>query len=330
MDAVTVLGAGAWGTALAIVLARSGHAVKLAVRRKSQLAALHHDRENRAYLPAVQFPSELHLVEMSADSLHDADAVVMAIPSGFARGTLAPLAFGIPPKSLVISVSKGIEQNSLRTMAQMLEELAPPASRIAVLSGPGFAPETARGKPAALVAAALSEAVARRVQELFAAKPLRVYRSLDVIGVELGGASKNVIAIAAGISDGLGLGSGARAALITRGLAEMMRLARTVGGKQETLAGLAGLGDLVLTATGDLSRNRRLGFALGRGERISLPAEGTPIAEGVSNAHAIVRLAQRHGVEVPISAAVYRVLYEAAPPGAMVEELLSRELKAEF
>ncbi len=330
MIAITVLGAGAWGTALAIVLARSGHAVKLAVRRKSQLAALQRDRENRVYLPAVQFPAELRLIEMGADSLRDADAVVMAVPSGFARKTLTPMALAIPQASLVISVSKGIEQDSLRTMAQMLEELTPPASRIAVLSGPGFALEIARGKPAALVAAAPDEIVARRVQELFAAKPLRVYRSLDVMGVELGGASKNVIAIAAGISDGLDLGSGARAALITRGLAEMMRLARAAGGKQETLAGLAGLGDLVLTATGDLSRNRRLGFALGRGERISMPAEGTPVAEGVLNARAIVKLAERHGVEVPISSAVYRVLYEAAPPGAMVEELLSRELKAEF
>jgi glycerol-3-phosphate dehydrogenase (NAD(P)+) len=330
MAAVTILGAGAWGTALAVVLARRGHVVKLAPRRQSQLAALRHDRENRAYLSAVPFPPELRLAELSTSSVRDAEAVVMAIPSGFARATLAPVAPAIPPGALVISVSKGIEQDSLRTMSQMLDELAPSADRIAVLSGPGFAAEIARGKPAALVAAAHSEAVALRVQTLFAARPLRVYRSLDVMGVELGGASKNVIAVAAGISDGLALGSGARAALITRGLAEMMRLARAAGAKQETLAGLAGLGDLVLTSTGDLSRNRRLGLALGRGERISLPADGGSIAEGVSNARAIVRLAERRGVEMPISSAVYRVLYEAAPPGAMVEELLSRELKAEF
>jgi glycerol-3-phosphate dehydrogenase (NAD(P)+) len=330
VTAVTVLGAGAWGTALAIVLARNGQAVKLAVRRKSQLAALRDDRENRAYLSGVPFPSQLHLTEMSADCVRNADAIVMAIPSDFARETLAPMKSAIPLESLVLSVSKGIEQDSLRTMSQMLAELAPPANRIAVLSGPGFALEIARGKPAALVAAAQTDAIARRAQTLFAAKPLRVYRSLDVTGVELGGASKNVIAIAAGISDGLALGSGARAALITRGLAEMMRLARATGAKHETLAGLAGLGDLVLTSTGDLSRNRRLGLALGRGEQLSLPADGAPIAEGVSNARALVRLAERHDVEMPISSAVYRVLYEAAPPGAMVEELLSRELKTEF
>lgn len=330
MGAVTVLGAGAWGTALAVVLARTGHAVKLAVRRESQLAALRHDRENRAYLSGVQLPPQVHLEEMATKCVRDAEAVVMAIPSRFARETLLPLASAIPPEALMVSVSKGIEPESLQTMSQMLAESAPPADRITVLSGPGFAPEVACGKPAALVAAAHSEAVVRRVQTLFAAKPLRIYRSLDVVGVEFGGASKNVIAIAAGISDGLALGSGARAALITRGLAEMMRMARAAGAQRETLAGLAGLGDLVLTSTGDLSRNRRLGLAIGRSERVAPLAPGAPIAEGVTNARAIVRLAQRYGVEMPISSAVYRILYEAASPGAMVEELLNRELKAEF
>jgi glycerol-3-phosphate dehydrogenase (NAD(P)+) len=330
VNAVTVLGAGAWGTALAIVLARNGNAVNLAVRRESQLASLRADRENRAYLPQVQFPPQLHLVEFAEESVRDSDSIVMAIPSGFARATMAPLASTIPRDALVISVSKGIEPESLRTMSQMLAELAPAAGTIAVLSGPGFAPEVACGKPAALVAAAHSEASARRVQTLFAARPLRVYRSFDVIGVELGGASKNLIAIAAGISDGLGLGAGARAALITRGLAEMMRLAGAAGGKQETLAGLAGLGDLVLTSTGDLSRNRRIGLALGRGESLPATSEGVPVAEGIPNAHSIVQLGARYGVEMPISSAVYRILYEGASPGAMVEELLSRELKAEF
>jgi glycerol-3-phosphate dehydrogenase (NAD(P)+) len=329
VGAITVVGAGAWGTALAIVLARSGHVVSLAIRRKSQLDALRQHRENRAYLSGVEFPPQLHLVEMDPDCVGDKDTVVMAIPSVFARKTLAPLASALPQEPLLISVSKGIEQDSLRTMSQMLRELAPSA-KIAVLSGPGFAPEIARGKPAALVAAADTEPVAWRVQTLFAAKPIRVYRCLDVMGVELGAASKNVIAIAAGISDGLALGSGARAALVTRGLAEMMRLARAAGAKQETLAGLAGLGDLVLTCAGDLSRNRRLGLALGRGEPMPLSTQGASVAEGVSNARAIVRLAERLRVEIPISSAVYRVLYEAASPGAMVEELLSRELKAEF
>jgi len=330
MANVTVLGAGAWGTALAIVLARNGQAVTLAVRRDSQLAALHDARENRAYLPGVQLSQGIHLEKMGARCVRDADILLMAIPSGFAHACVAELASAISPEALLVSVSKGIEPGSLQTMSQLLAELAPPHDRIAALSGPGFAPEVARGKPAALVASASNAAMALRVQTLFAAKPLRVYHSLDMIGVELGGASKNVIAIAAGISDGLALGSSARAALITRGLAEMMRLAHAAGAKQETLAGLSGLGDLALTSAGDLSRNRRLGLALGRGERIPKPTEGAPIAEGVSNADAIVRLGQLHGVEMPISSAVYRVLYEAASPGAMVEELLNRELKAEF
>jgi glycerol-3-phosphate dehydrogenase (NAD(P)+) len=327
---VTILGAGAWGTALAVTLARNGHAVTLAVRRETQLAALRNERANQVYLPGVQFPPELRVLGLTVESLLDAEAVVMAIPSGFARGTLAPLAGAIPLDATIISVGKGIEQESLLTMSQMLAEVAPPAERVAVLSGPGFAPEIARGKPAALVAAAYDEPHARRVQNLFAARPLRVYRSLDPVGVEVGGASKNVIAIAAGISDGLALGAGARAALITRGLAEMMRLAEAAGAKRETLAGLAGLGDLVLTCTGDLSRNRRIGLTLGRGERPPPTTEGASIAEGVASARSIVRLAQRLGVEMPIVSAVYRVLYEAAPARAMVDELLSRELKAEF
>ena len=325
-----MLGAGSWGTALAVALARNGHSVKLAVRREAQLTVLRHDRENRAYLPGVQLPVQLQLVHLGGESVRDANAVVMAIPSRYAGEVVASLSSAIPPQSLLISVSKGIEPDSLRTMSEMLAELAPPAKRVAVLSGPGFAAEVARGKPAALLAAAHDDTVARAVQTLFAAKPIRVYRSLDVVGVELGGASKNVIAIAAGISDGLGLGSGTRAALITRGLAEMMRLARAAGAREETLAGLAGLGDLVLTSTGDLSRNRRLGLALGRGEQIPPHTEGMSVAEGVPNTRAIVRLGQRHGVEMPISSAVYRVLYEGASAGAMVEELLSRELKAEF
>ena len=330
MADVTVLGAGAWGTALALVLARNGHAVKLAVRRESHRMALREERENRAYLPNVQFPPQLQLAEIDTECVRGAEAVVMAIPSRFARETFAPLARSIPRQVLMISVSKGIETDSLLTMSQMLAELAPPLDRIAVLSGPGFAPEVARGKPAALVTAAHSQAVAGRAQTLFAAKPLRVYRSLDVAGVELGGASKNVIALAAGISDGLALGAGARAALITRGLAEMMRMVNAVGGQRQTLAGLAGLGDLVLTSTGDLSRNRRVGLAIGRSEPVAPPATGAPVAEGVTNARAIVALARRCGVDMPISSAVYRILYEGAAPGAMVEELLGRELKAEF
>jgi glycerol-3-phosphate dehydrogenase (NAD(P)+) len=211
----------------------------------------------------------------------------------------------------------------------MIGEVAPD-NRVAVLSGPGFAAEIARGKPAALVAASHDGEVARRVQNLFANRSLRIYDSLDVTGVELGGAVKNVIAIAAGIGDGMELGSSARSALITRGLAEIMRLAQAAGAQRETMAGLAGLGDLVLTCTDALSRNRRLGLAIGRGEPVPQGLDGEPIAEGVANARSVRMLADRLGVEMPIVSAVYRVLYEAAPANAMVEDLLSRELKTEF
>ncbi len=334
MNSIAVLGAGAWGTALAAGLARAGHRVTLCARRPEHAAAMRAARENAAYLPGVALPQALALSERWAEAAGASEVVVMAVPSGFARAATAPLGPALGPDTTLVSVAKGIEEDSLKTMSAMLAEAAPAVRRIAVLSGPSFAAEVARGKPAAVVAAAGDESVARAAQELFASRTLRVYRSTDVVGVELAGAAKNVIAIAAGISDGLDLGSSARAALITRGLAELGRLATRAGGRAETMAGLAGLGDLVLTCTGELSRNRALGLRIGRGERAGAAAGasggGHPVAEGTSNARAIRRLAERLGVEMPIVAAVCRVLYEGAAANAMVEELLSRGLKAEF
>jgi glycerol-3-phosphate dehydrogenase (NAD(P)+) len=363
MNKVAILGAGAWGTALAATIARGGGAVVLAVRRAAHLEAIRVSGENAAYLPGIKLPATLELTDDWDAAVRNAATVVMAVPSRFARAAIAPIARAIPATAMIVSVTKGIEPDTLLTMSGMLEEItagagaAPPsdraiefggisenaatgnealaattspAGRVAVLSGPGFAAEVARGKPAALVAAARDDALASRVQALFAVRPLRIYRSNDVAGVELGGAVKNVIAVAAGVCDGLDLGSSARAGLITRGLAEMMRLAAAAGARRETMAGLAGLGDLVLTCTGDLSRNRALGFRIARGETLAPPADGAPVAEGAGNAIAIRALAARIGVEIPIVAAVCRVLYEAAPANAMVEELLSRQLKAEF
>jgi len=258
---------------------------------------------------------------------------VMAIPSRYARSAMTQIASPIQPESILVSATKGVEEASLATMTATLAEVAPTARAYAALSGPGFAAEVARGKPAALVVASTDEAAARQVQHLFASPTLRVYRSSDVTGVELAGAAKNVIAIAAGISDGLDLGSSARAAVITRGLAEIARLVEAAGGKRETVMGLAGLGDLVLTCTGDLSRNRSLGLKVGRegGFRIPpTPEDGKPVAEGLVNARSVKTLSQRHEIEMPIVDAVYRALYEAEPPKAMVDELLSRALKSEF
>lgn len=329
-----IFGAGAWGTALAVMLARAGERATLCVRRADQFNAFRRVHENSTYLPGIELPDALGVVT-DWRAAAPADVLVIAIPSAHVRAVLTPIADAIRPDAIIVSATKGIDHARLQTMTQMLAEIAPRQVRLAALSGPGFAAEVARGKPAALVAAAQDEAVARRVQELFAARTLRVYSSTDVLGVEICGAVKNVVAIAAGVSDGLGLGSSARAAVITRGLAEIMRLVDAAGGRRETAAGLAGLGDLVLTCTGDLSRNRAIGLALARREPVPIDAEnsatiGRAVAEGVANSRSVLALARKLGVEMPIVSAVYRGLYEGQAPNAMVEELLTRGLKAEF
>jgi glycerol-3-phosphate dehydrogenase (NAD(P)+) len=329
----TVLGAGAWGTTIAVILARAGVRTTLGVRRDSQLALMRQRRENPTYLPGIRLPDELEITDRWTDAVAGADVIVMAIPSSHARAAMSAVASAIRPATTIVSATKGVEPGSLLTMTAMLREIVPAGVRCAALSGPGFAAEVARGKPTALVAAATDEATAATAQELFAGPLLRVYRSPDPIGVELAGTLKNVIAIATGIGDGLDLGSGARAAVITRGLAELMRLGEATGARRETIAGLAGLGDLVLTCTGELSRNRAFGIRLARltDSRIDLEErEGQPVAEGIANARTAVELARRAGIEMPIVTAVYRVLYEGGSPRAMVEELLNRELKAEF
>jgi glycerol-3-phosphate dehydrogenase (NAD(P)+) len=334
MSTIAVLGAGAWGTALAIGLALQHHRVTLCARREEHVAEMRARRENASYLLDVALPESIELSARWADAAGASEAIVMAVPSRFAREAMTPVGEAIGAHTTLVSVTKGIENDSLKTMSAMLAEVAPAVKKLAVLSGPSFAAEVARGKPAAMVAAARDETVSRDVQELFASRSLRVYRSVDVDGVELAGAAKNVIAIAAGICDGLGLGSSARAALITRGLAELTRLGLRAGARAETIYGLAGLGDLVLTCTSDLSRNRALGLRIGRGDSIAASAmiapPGHPVAEGASNARSVKRLAERINIEMPIVTAVYRVLYEGAAANAMVEELLNRELKAEF
>jgi glycerol-3-phosphate dehydrogenase (NAD(P)+) len=332
-DTTAILGAGAWGTALAVILARNGHRALLGPRRGELLNQLARTHENSAYLPGIAIPADVEFTDSWADAAARASVIVMAIPSRYARPAMTQVAHAIRPDSILISATKGIEEASLGTMTAMLAEVAPNARAYAALSGPGFAVEVARGKPAALLTASVHDDAARAVQNLFASPTLRVYRSSDVIGVELAGAAKNVIAIAAGISDGLDLGSSARAAVITRGLAEIARLVEAAGGKRETVMGLAGLGDLVLTCTGDLSRNRSLGMQIGREGGFKFPAtqeDGKPVAEGIVNAHSVKALAHRYKIEMPIVDAVYRALYEAEPPKAMVDELLRRALKPEF
>jgi glycerol-3-phosphate dehydrogenase (NAD(P)+) len=327
---IAILGAGAWGTALAVTLARAGRRVTLCVRRAEQLQLMTQARENRVYLPGIELPQALALSQDWAAIVGRCRTVIVAIASAFVRAMIAPLVDVIPHDATFISATKGLEERSLKTMSQALAEMLPRGVHVAALSGPGFAAEVARGRPAALVAAARDEQIAGVVQRLLAVPFLRVYRSTDVLGVELGGAVKNVIAIAAGISDGLQLGSSARAALITRGLAEMMRLGTAMGARRDTLAGLSGLGDLVLTCTGELSRNRAYGLQIGKGAAAPNAAVGAQIAEGAVNARLVAELGARWNVELPIVNAVCRCLYEDQPPQAMVEGLFSRELKAEF
>jgi glycerol-3-phosphate dehydrogenase (NAD(P)+) len=329
---IAVLGAGSWGTTLAHHLARRGLAVRLWAFEPEVAAAIARDGENPLYLPGVALDRGVAPVTEIPAALAGADLALFVTPSHVARAVLAAAAPHLPPGCVVVVASKGIETDTLTTMDGVFAAgLAPAGGRpLAFLSGPSFAREVAAGLPTAITAASHEPAAARRVQELFSTPTFRVYTSDDVTGVELGGALKNVIAIAAGICDGLGLGHNARSALITRGLAEMTRLGVALGARRETFAGLAGLGDLVLTCTGDLSRNRTLGQALAAGRSLAeIQASTRTVAEGVRTTAAAVRLARRHGVEMPIAEQTHRVLYEGIAPRAALHELMTRGLREE-
>ncbi|MGH9534492.1 MAG: NAD(P)H-dependent glycerol-3-phosphate dehydrogenase [Terriglobales bacterium] len=330
----TVIGAGGWGTALAIVLARQGLEVRLWARRPETAAVLAASRENSVYLPGVRLPANVAPGSDLPGALRGAAAVLLAAPSAHTRPLLDAMAAYLTPATPLISATKGLEEPSLMRMSEVANDVLRPhfarPLRHAVLSGPTFAREVARGEPAAVVIASADAALAAVVQAAFSSPVLRLYTSNDVAGVELGAAVKNVIAIAAGLCDGLGLGANTRAALIARGLAEMARLAEACGGRRETLSGLAGLGDLVLTCTGDLSRNRTVGLELGRGQRLADILSSRPtVAEGVTTCAATVRLAARHGVEMPITEQIHAVLFQQRAPREAVRVLMERSLKAE-
>jgi glycerol-3-phosphate dehydrogenase (NAD(P)+) len=331
-SAVTILGAGSWGTALAIHLARLGHQVSLWARSEDFATALAEARENTVYLPGVAFPPGLTPTGSLEAACARADMAVFVCPSSAVRGlaeAVRPLLRGAP---LVVTAAKGVEQETRLTMSAVLEEVLGDRhrARIGVLSGPSFAREVGVGVPTAVTAAARDLAVADEVQRVFTGQTFRVYTSADVVGVEIGGAVKNVIAVAAGVSDGLGFGHNSRAALITRGLAEITRLAVQLGADRQTLSGLSGLGDLVLTCTGDLSRNRSVGLRLGRGERLDdIVTSMKEVAEGVRNTRSVRGLARSVGVEMPITDQMYLLLYEAKPPRQVVIDLMTRGLKRE-
>lgn len=290
-------------------------------------------RENTRYLPNIPLPPSLEATGSLPHALEEAEFVVLVSPSHVTREIVRQVAPLLPQHVPIVCATKGLEDESLMTMSELLEDALPPERHpyMSFLSGPSFAAEVARNMPTAVVVAARWERIARLVQEAFSLPLFRVYTSPDVIGLELGGALKNVIAIGAGVSDGLGFGHNARSGLITRGLAEIARLAIRKGANPMTLSGLSGMGDLVLTCTGELSRNRQVGFRLGRGERIEdILQSMNQVAEGVRTAKNALTLARKLGVEMPIVSAVYSVLYEGATASDAVASLLSRELKPEF
>ncbi len=326
---ITVLGAGAWGTAMAISLAQR-HQVTLWARNSRQIAEMRESRQNQRYLPDVNLPDSIALESGFAQALQNVEMVVIATPISALRDTVTQLAKMAGPFP-VVWLCKGFEEKTGMMPHQVVAEVLPAEFPRAVLSGPSFAQEVAQGLPTALVLAANDMEFARQAALALHNPRLRIYASNDVIGVEVGGAVKNVLAIAAGISDGMGFGYNARAALLTRGLSEMTRLGIRLGGKAETLGGLSGVGDLILTCTGDLSRNRKVGLMLAR--RLALPdilRELGHVAEGVYSVKAVHQLVSQAGVDLPICEAVYRLLYEHAEVGNVVEDLLSRVPVSEF
>ncbi len=330
MSRIAVVGGGAWGTVLADLLTRKGEAVTLWAREPEVVAAINRDHVNPLFLPDAPLAPTLRATGDLAAAVREAEVVVSAAPSHAVRVVMAEAARAATGKPLVVSVSKGLEPDRLVTLSCVLDQVFGSATPLAVLSGPSFAREVYQRQPTAVVAAAADEAVARRVQQVFSSAHLRVYTHTDVLGVELGGALKNVIALAAGIVEGLGMGHNPRAALITRGLAEITRLGVALGADPLTFAGLAGMGDLILTATGALSRNRTLGVELGQGRTLEQAQAGRQsVAEGVLTARAAVALADRHEVELPISREVAAILFEGKAPREAIADLMERDLKAE-
>jgi glycerol-3-phosphate dehydrogenase (NAD(P)+) len=329
-SAIAVLGGGSWGTALADLLTRRGHRVQLWAREPEVVASVNEQCRNDLFLSGVALHSSLAAVSEVAHAVDGADLIVSAAPSHAVRNVMRQARDGVRRDAVIVSVSKGLEPDTLARMSEVLAAELHSGQPIAVMSGPSFAKEVAGGEPTALVVASRSPGAADIVQEAFNSSTFRVYTHGDVIGAELGGALKNVIAIAAGILEGLGLGYNPRAALITRGLAEMARLGVAMGADPLTFAGLAGIGDLVLTATGPLSRNRSLGTEVGRGRRLEeILGERRTVAEGVGTARAAVTLGRRHGVELPIAEQVSAILFEGKSASQAIQELMERVPKPE-
>jgi len=329
---LAIIGAGSWGTALALVLAPRFSTVRLWVYEQDLAARMTGSRENDVYLPGFSLPANVEVVNDLASSLESAEIVLGVMPSHRARGVYTQMLPLLNESMLLVSATKGLETGSLLRMSEVICQVVSPRfqPRISVLSGPTFAKEVASGEPTALVVASADSEAATLVQAAFSGSSFRLYTNSDPIGVEIGGAVKNVVAIGAGVCHGLGLGSNAIAALITRGLAEMTRLAVAAGGESKTLAGLAGLGDLVLTCNGSLSRNRTVGLELAAGKKLDeIVGSMRMVAEGVETTKATMDLARRHQVEMPIAEQMYAMLYDSRPPKEAIRQLMERSLKGE-
>ena len=337
MSEIAVIGAGAWGTALAIVLGRNGrHRVRLWAYELEVCRSIESSQENTAFLPGTKIPGGVRATNSLAHALEGAEIIVGVMPSHHARALYTQMKPYVRPDMLFVSATKGLENDSLLRMSEIVCEVLGAGAngfcpRLGALSGPSFAREVVKGDPTAITIASTDDALAHDVQHEFSDPKFRLYRHHDVVGVELGGALKNIIAIAAGVVDGLGLGHNTAAALVTRGLAEMTRLVVACGGHAETMAGLAGLGDLVLTCTGGLSRNRSVGVELGKGRKLDDVIAGMHgmVAEGVLTTNAAVGLARKYQVEMPITEQAYALLHEGKLPEEAIHELMTRPFTTE-
>jgi glycerol-3-phosphate dehydrogenase (NAD(P)+) len=333
MKRIAVIGAGSWGTALGIIAGRSGHEVSLWSRNPGVVSSVNEHRVNSIYLPDAEIPDGVVASAEIAEVARHSELVIIATPSHATRGVLESMASELPATATLVSAAKGIEIESGKRISQLVAEVLGSSStaRFVCLSGPSFAKEVVARHPTAIVAASVNPEARAEVQEALSSESLRVYTNDDVIGTELGGSVKNVMAIAAGMVAGLGFGTNSVAALITRGLAEMSRLALSEGGKLETMMGLAGLGDLVLTCTGSLSRNRFVGQELGKGRSLAeITAGMREVAEGVKTTRAVKELANRVGIEMPIVEEVYSALYQGKTVSEAAKALMSRPLRDEF
>ena len=329
MAKVSVLGAGSWGTALAVMLHGNHHQVTLWSALSDEVAQLRRDREQKGKLPGVHIPEDINITDCLEEAVKDREMLVLAVPSVFVRGTARQLSGLVPDGQLIVCVAKGVEEDTLMTMTDIIEQELPMVDA-AVLSGPSHAEEAGKGIPTTCVAGAHTRQTAEHIQNLFMSETFRVYTSPDMLGIELGAALKNVVALAAGIADGLGYGDNTKAALITRGMAEISRLGIAMGGKIETFYGLSGIGDLIVTCASVHSRNRRAGYLIGQGCTMQEAMDQVKmVVEGVYSAKAARELAEKYQVEMPIIEQVNRVLFENKAPGEAVRELMLRDKKIE-